>query len=71
VALSFLDGVVEAEVVIPSGVSILVLCPRYYGVGSDVVVEQEVCVVQEYTLRMWQMEDGVSYAGFVDEGRQF
>jgi hypothetical protein len=47
-ALSFLDGVVEAEVAIPSGVSILLLCPRYYGVGSDVMVEHGGCVVQEY-----------------------
>jgi hypothetical protein len=37
-----LDGVVEAEAAIPSGVSIL------YGVGSDVMVEQGGCVVQEY-----------------------
>jgi hypothetical protein len=43
-----LDGVVEAEVTNPSGVSILVLCPRYSGVGSDVMVEQRGCVVQEY-----------------------
>jgi hypothetical protein len=40
-AFSFLDGVVEAEAAIPSGVSILLLCPRYYGVGSNVMVEQE------------------------------
>jgi hypothetical protein len=44
-----LDGVVEAEAAIPSGVSFLLLCPRYYGVGSDVMVEQGGCVVQEYT----------------------
>jgi hypothetical protein len=37
-ALSFLDGVVEAEAAIPSGVSILLLCPYCYGVGSDVMV---------------------------------
>jgi hypothetical protein len=43
-----LDGVVEAEAAIPSGVSILLLCPRYYDVGSDVMVEQEGCVIQEY-----------------------
>jgi hypothetical protein len=43
-----LDGVVEAEPMIPSGVSILLLCPRYYDVGSDVIVEQGGCVVQEY-----------------------
>jgi hypothetical protein len=42
------DGVVEAEPAIPSGVFILLLCPRYYGVGSDVMVEQRGCVVQEY-----------------------
>jgi hypothetical protein len=47
-AFSFVDGVVEAEAVIPSGVFILLLCPRYYGVGSDVMVEQGGCVVQEY-----------------------
>jgi hypothetical protein len=47
-ALRFLDGVVEAEAVIPCGVSILLLCPRYYGIGSDIMVEQEGCVVQEY-----------------------
>jgi hypothetical protein len=47
-AFSFLDGVVEAEAAIPSGVSFLLLCPRYYGVGSDVMVEQGGCVVQEY-----------------------
>jgi hypothetical protein len=45
-ALSFLDGVVEAEAVIPSGVSILLLCPRYYDVGFDIMVEQGGCVVQ-------------------------
>jgi hypothetical protein len=43
-----LDGVVEAEAAMPSGVFILLLCPRYYGVGSDVMVEQGGCVVQEY-----------------------
>jgi hypothetical protein len=35
-ALSFLDGVVDAEAAIPSGMSILLLCPRYYGVSSSV-----------------------------------
>jgi hypothetical protein len=40
-----LDGVVEAEEAIPSGVSFLLLCPCYYGVGSDVMVEQGGCVV--------------------------
>jgi hypothetical protein len=29
-------------------VSILMLCPRYYGVGSDAMVEHEWCVVQEF-----------------------
>jgi hypothetical protein len=43
-----LDGVVEAEAAIPPGVSTLLLCPRYYGVGSDVMVKQGGCVVQEY-----------------------
>ena len=46
--LGFSDGVVEAEAAIPSGVSLLLLCPRCYGVGSDVMVEQGGCVVQEY-----------------------
>jgi hypothetical protein len=44
-ALSFLDGVVEAEAASPSGVSFLLHCPRCYGVGSGVMVEQEGCVV--------------------------
>jgi hypothetical protein len=43
-----LDGIVEAEAAIPSGVSIFLLCYCYYGVGSDVMVEQGGCVVQEY-----------------------
>jgi hypothetical protein len=43
-ALSFLNGVVEAETTIPSGVSIVLLCPRYYSVGSNVMVEQGGCV---------------------------
>jgi hypothetical protein len=43
-----LDGVIEAEATIPSGVSFLLLCPHYYGVVSDVMVEQGGCVVQEY-----------------------
>jgi hypothetical protein len=46
--LSFLDGVVEAEATIPSGVSILLLCPRCYDAGSDVMVEQGGCVSREY-----------------------
>jgi hypothetical protein len=47
-AFNFLDAVVEAEAAIPSGVSIVLLYPRYYGVGSDVMVKQGGCVVQEY-----------------------
>jgi hypothetical protein len=43
-AFSFLDGVVEAEVAIPSGVSILLLCPCYYGVGFDVMVSTRRCL---------------------------
>jgi hypothetical protein len=43
-----LDGVVKAEAAILSGVSMLLLCHYYYGVGSDVIVEQGGCVVQEY-----------------------
>jgi hypothetical protein len=43
-----LDGVIEVEAAIPSCVSILLLCPRYYDVDSDVMVEQGGCVVQEY-----------------------
>jgi hypothetical protein len=55
-ALSFLDGVVEAEAAIPSGVSILLLCPRYYDVGSDVMVKQGGCVVQKYCVcDRWKM----------------
>jgi hypothetical protein len=44
-AFSFLDGVIEAEATIPSGVSFLLLYPRYYCVGSDIMVEQGGCVV--------------------------
>jgi hypothetical protein len=40
VALSFLDGVVEAKAAIPSGVSFLLICPRCYGVISAIMVEQ-------------------------------
>ena len=43
-----MDGVDEAAATIPSGVSLLLLCPRCCGVLSDVMVEQEGCVVQEY-----------------------
>jgi hypothetical protein len=46
--VSFLDGVVEAEAAIPSGMSIVLLCPCYYDVSSDVMVEQGECIVQEY-----------------------
>jgi hypothetical protein len=56
-ALSFLDGVVKAEAAIPSGVSILLLCPRYYGVGSDVMVEQGGCVVQGYAQMVFCVYD--------------
>jgi hypothetical protein len=48
VALEFLDGVIEAEAAIPSGVPLLLLYPRYYGVVSDVMVEQVGCVFQAY-----------------------
>jgi hypothetical protein len=43
-----MDGVGEAAAATPSGVSLLLLCPRCYGVGSDVMVEQGRCIVQEY-----------------------
>jgi hypothetical protein len=43
-----LDGVVEAEAAIPSGVSFLLFHPCYYGVGSDIMVEQGGYVVQKY-----------------------
>ena len=45
--LGFMDGVGEAAAT-PSVVSLLLLCPRCCGVLSDVMVEQEGCVVQEY-----------------------
>jgi hypothetical protein len=48
VDLSFLDGVVEAEAAIPLGVSILLFCPCCYDIGSNDMVEQEGCVLQEY-----------------------
>jgi hypothetical protein len=32
--------IVEAEEAVPSGVFILLLCSRCYGVGSDIMVEQ-------------------------------
>ena len=47
-ALGFMDGVGEAAAVTPSGVSLLLLCPRCCGVVSNVMVEQGGCVVQEY-----------------------
>ena len=43
-----MDGVGEAVAATPSGVSLLLLCPRCCGVLSDVMVEQGGCVVQEY-----------------------
>ena len=43
-----MDGVGEAAATTPSGVSLLLLCPRCYGVVSDVMVEQGGFVVQEY-----------------------
>ena len=46
--LGFLDGVGEAVAVTPSGVSLLLLCPRCCGVVSDVTMEQGGLVVQEY-----------------------
>jgi hypothetical protein len=57
-ALSFLDGVVEAEVAIPSGVSILLLCPRCYDTGSDVMVKQGGCVAREYAQTAVCVTDG-------------
>ena len=43
-----MDGVSEAAVVAPSGVSLLLLYPHCYGVISDVMVEQGGFVVPEY-----------------------
>ena len=43
-----MDGVGEAAAATPSGVSLLLLCPRCCGVLSDVMVEQGGCVVHEY-----------------------
>jgi hypothetical protein len=69
VDLSLLDGVVKAETGIPLDVSILLLCPCCYGVGSDVMVEQGGCVLQEYAQTAvcagdkWKM---CICAGFVD-----
>ena len=47
-ALKFMDGVGEAATATPSGVSLLLLCPRCCSVVSGVVVERGGCVVQEY-----------------------
>ena len=47
-SLGSMDGVGQAVVVTPSGVSLILLCPRYCGVVSDTMVEQGSCVVQEY-----------------------
>jgi hypothetical protein len=55
--LSFLDGVLEAKAAIPSDVSILLVCSCYYDVGSDVMVEQGGCIIQEYA----HMTDGRWY----------
>ena len=46
--LGFMDGVGEAAAATPSGVSLLLLCPRCCGVISDVMVEKGGFVVQEY-----------------------
>ena len=43
-----MDGVDEAAAATPSGVSLLLLCPRCCGVVSDVMVEQVGFVIQEY-----------------------
>ena len=43
-----MDGVGEAAAATPSGVSLLLLCPRCCGVVSDVMVEQGSFVIQEY-----------------------
>ena len=61
-ALGFMDGVGEAAATTPSGVSLLLLCPRCCGVVSDVMVEQGGFVVQEYAQAVvcasdsWKME---------------
>ncbi|EMS63274.1 CAX-interacting protein 4 [Triticum urartu] len=63
-ALGFMDGVGEAATTTPSGVSLLLLYPRCYGVVSDVMVEQGGFVVQEYA-------QAVVYArvlGAIEEG---
>jgi len=46
--LGFMDGVGEAAAATPSGVSLLLLCPRCCGVVSNVMVEQGGFAVQEY-----------------------
>ena len=44
----FMDGVGEAAAATPSGVSLLLLCPRCCGIVSDVMVEQGGFIVQKY-----------------------
>ena len=57
-----MDGVDETAAATPSGVSLLLLCPRCCGVVSDVMVEQGGFVVQEYAQAVvyasdsWKME---------------
>jgi hypothetical protein len=57
-----MDGVGEAAAATPSGVSLLLLCPRCCGVVSDIMVEQGGFVVQEYAQTVvyasdsWKME---------------
>ena len=48
VALEFLDGVGEAAAAIPSGVFLLLLCPRCCGVFSNVIVKQGGFIVREH-----------------------
>ena len=61
-ALGFMDGVDEAAAATPSGVSLLLLCPRCCGVVSDVMVKQGGFVVQKYAQAVvyasdsWKME---------------
>ena len=43
-----MDGVGEAAAATPSGVSLLLLCPRCYDVVSDVMAEKGGWIVQEY-----------------------
>ena len=46
--LGFMGDVGEAAAATSSGMSLLLLCPRCCGVVSDVMVEQEGFVIQEY-----------------------